>query len=494
VHHEFLHAAIDRNPKLKERLLGARSELRAILRQVEAGRFRGRYRDLYEAALSRVDRTGVSGQEKLEEFLTYSVSQYVEDPKNLPERLARIVKDIIAAVKVALFKVTGRIGGLTPADLTALARDAMRYDESGGSGHGVSFSASAMKSVEANVRRGKAAMNKALLHQATVHRAMFRAGMGWVDFVWGDEGNAADARGRRKGAKGLSHILEARQRKDSLTDAQAKRLLLDLVEVIGRGEEFSRNELEISTRVGLRYDGHIVWLSRAKGSNSWMVTGYKEDPDARTAGRATRAPTQSAASLTRDGLGAGITAPDAEATHQDTSESGSPVGAGSINKIPDSEESSSGPRFSLRDNLDSAKDFLTGRDRTVNTLSDLDKVLATGKMPREKLDAQYLLDKAGHPAGGFVQAVRRMDAAIARSSSGRPVDSRQGSGQTAHIRHRKRGDGPIHQALGRGHRPGAKGYEIRLPGRARADGPLAVGPVRHREEQGLSQERPGRGE
>lgn len=40
---------------------------------------------------------------------------------------------------------------------------------------------------------------------------------------------------------------------------------------------------------------------------------YRVGPDAHTAGRATDAPTQSAASLTRDGLGVGTLAPDAEA-------------------------------------------------------------------------------------------------------------------------------------------------------------------------------------
>ena len=78
---------------------------------------------------------------------------------------------------------------------------------------------------------------------------------------------------------------------------------------------------------------HIVWLYRAKDRNTWMLFGPKEDPGARTAGRATHAPTQPDASLTRGGLGAGVVAPDAEATHRDTSKSGRPVGAGSKIKI-----------------------------------------------------------------------------------------------------------------------------------------------------------------
>ena len=46
-------------------------------------------------------------------------------------------------------------------------------------------SRSAMKSVDANIRRGEQALAKALNEKTTVHRAMFRNGPGWVDFVWG---------------------------------------------------------------------------------------------------------------------------------------------------------------------------------------------------------------------------------------------------------------------------------------------------------------------
>ena len=43
---------------------------------------------------------------------------------------------------------------------------------------------------------------------------------------------------------------------------------------------------------------------------------------------------------------------------------------------------------------DAAIDFVTGRDRGVIGLTDLDKMLATGKMPKEKTDMQAILDKA----------------------------------------------------------------------------------------------------
>jgi hypothetical protein len=82
------------------------------------------------------------------------------------------------------------------------------------------FARSAMKDTEANIRRGLAAMNQALLNKATVHRAMFRNGLGWVDFEWGDVGTVKPS-GKTKGAMGLAYIPEARQRMDGMMEQEA---------------------------------------------------------------------------------------------------------------------------------------------------------------------------------------------------------------------------------------------------------------------------------
>lgn len=47
------------------------------------------------------------------------------------------------------------------------------------------YSKSAMKSVQENIKRGKDAMNKAIVSKADVKRAMYRNDIDWVDFVWG---------------------------------------------------------------------------------------------------------------------------------------------------------------------------------------------------------------------------------------------------------------------------------------------------------------------
>ena len=169
----------------------------------------------------------------------------------------------------------------------------------------VMLSRSAMKSVAANIDRGLKALADAITGKASVHRAMFRNGLGWVDFVWGDEGRILKS-GRTKGGRGLAHIVEARMRKDGLTEAKAINVLGELVRTIASGQEFKRDIVGKSTRVGIRHSGYIAWLSQLEGGNAWIVTGYEENPDGASAGRATDAPTDTAASLTRDGTVAGL--------------------------------------------------------------------------------------------------------------------------------------------------------------------------------------------
>lgn len=102
---------------------------------------------------------------------------------------------------------------------------ACAFVERGGPGDGQrvepSFSRSAMKSVDANIARGSEAMNKAILEKAAQHRAMHRAGLGWVDFVWGDD------------KRGIAHILAQRQAKDGMTRQEAIQLLEGLVSLLG---------------------------------------------------------------------------------------------------------------------------------------------------------------------------------------------------------------------------------------------------------------------
>jgi hypothetical protein len=173
----------------------------------------------------------------------------------------------------------------------------------------IRYSQSAMKDIAANIRRGREALSKAITGKTDAHRAMFRNGLGWVDFVWGSEGTIKSS-GKTKGAMGLSHIIEARMRKDGMNRIQAIRFLHDVVDTIAEGSEIpdSRKEVDGVVRVGVQTEKAVVWMVRNPGNNAWVVTGYEpnKNPDGRTAGRATDTPTNAAASLTRGDDGAGF--------------------------------------------------------------------------------------------------------------------------------------------------------------------------------------------
>lgn len=133
-------------------------------------------------------------------------------------------------------------------------------------------------SVQASINRGLASLEKALKNQTTVHRAMYREELGWIDFVWGDEGKwPPNSKGVRQGGKGISHVLEARQRKDGFTEAQAHDLLRRMVYAIGEGEERRQGEGK-GNKVFVGKDGTEAVLLRGRGSNNWALTAYDIDP------------------------------------------------------------------------------------------------------------------------------------------------------------------------------------------------------------------------
>lgn len=222
------------------------------------------------------------------------------------------VKRAIAAIRNWLRANVPGFSSLAMSDgdiIQAFILPARRYVEQGAQPQGgvpaLSFSRSAMKSVDANIARGRKAMAKALAERNTVNRAMFRNGLGWVDFVWGSEGVIKPS-GRTKGAMGLAHLLEARQRKDGLAMPEVAQLLDKVVQTIASGQEVDRAQVGLSTRVGVEHESTIVWLTRREGSNAWIVTGYEKTPSDTTAGRATAASTHGPASLTRRNMeGAG---------------------------------------------------------------------------------------------------------------------------------------------------------------------------------------------
>lgn len=133
-------------------------------------------------------------------------------------------------------------------------------------------------STSANIRRGQAAMAHVILHRETATNAMHRHDLGWIDFVWGTTGAPTKASGKRKGAKGVAHILEARQRKDGLPLVKAKDLAMKLPQVIAMGQRETTTGQQASN-VRIAFAGHVAVLVANPKTGHWLLTGWKESPD-----------------------------------------------------------------------------------------------------------------------------------------------------------------------------------------------------------------------
>lgn len=158
----------------------------------------------------------------------------------------------------------------------------------------VLYSRSPMKSVEANVARGREAMNRALAERTTVHRAMHRTGLGWVDFEWGDD------------RRGVQHIIRRRMESDGMSREQATRFLTDeVVRTIAQGTEKRRSEVGQSVRVVMATDKAEASLVKNPGSNAWLLTGFELLPGNEGRGATPSSPSQTAPIRSRRGLGAG---------------------------------------------------------------------------------------------------------------------------------------------------------------------------------------------
>lgn len=166
------------------------------------------------------------------------------------------------------------------------------------------------RAIEGNIQRGNQAAEYILREHAkgndtTVHGAMHRPDIGYIDFLWGAPGKGAKV----KDGYGLAHILAKHGAESS------KGILAKIVETIAKGTDIEEQKSlhgQGEKRIRIQYDGHTAVLSSAKGKNSWLLTGW-EDYDrikqkeagahARGEGNDSTAPTASAPTLTRRGRG-----------------------------------------------------------------------------------------------------------------------------------------------------------------------------------------------
>lgn len=166
------------------------------------------------------------------------------------------------------------------------------------------------RAIEGNIQRGNQAAEYILREHAkgndtTVHGAMHRPDIGYIDFLWGTPGKGA----KFKKGYGLAHIL-AKHGAES-----GEGILAKIVETIAKGTDIEEQKAlhgQGEKRIRIHYDGYTAVLSSAKEKNSWLLTGW-EDYDrikqkeagahARGEGNDSTAPTASAPTLTRRGRG-----------------------------------------------------------------------------------------------------------------------------------------------------------------------------------------------
>lgn len=126
-----------------------------------------------------------------------------------------------------------------------------------------------------NIRRGRAAMNRALVEKADVRRAMYRNDIGWIDFVWGGTGRVLP-NGKTKGAMGLAHVIESRMRKDGMSrDEVAGMLIGRVVDTIAKGGTGKIYRSGNSESMFVEYNGNRATLVKNKGSNGWLMNAFE---------------------------------------------------------------------------------------------------------------------------------------------------------------------------------------------------------------------------
>ncbi|HFC8548748.1 TPA: hypothetical protein ACFRHE_000819 [Neisseria lactamica] len=232
----------------------------------------------------------------------------VKAGNGLKRGIAGVLARIGAVLRRVLQRLAGKAdGAMSDADVFAMLADLHGNAEGArdASSDGVKPSRSAMKDTDANIRRGRAAMNRALVEKADVRRAMYRNDIGWIDFVWGSTGRVLP-NGKTNGAMGLAHVIEGRMRKDGMSRDEVVGMLIGrVVDTIARGEVLRTVEGGKTKRLEVSLQGNIVQLVKSKGSNTWVLTafdGYQTVEQARGATRPALRNTDPI--LSRDGMGA----------------------------------------------------------------------------------------------------------------------------------------------------------------------------------------------
>ena len=136
--------------------------------------------------------------------------------------------------------------------------------------------------VEAKKRRttpqeARKVMAEVIRKKRTIKKAIYREDLGFVDFVWGYVGDKKiRPDGSRKGEKGVAHILEARQRKDNKTEAEAAEIAMQVAEMLVTIDLniFKPEKVEDKMIIS---NGKLkaVLVKNKNDKNRWLLTGYE---------------------------------------------------------------------------------------------------------------------------------------------------------------------------------------------------------------------------
>ena len=95
---------------------------------------------------------------------------------------------------------------------------------------------------------------------------------------WNEEQHPRDKRGRfgkRKGAMGIAHILEARARKDGLTPRQAERVAEQVARVVATGKMGEPVQVGGIAKANITDGRHTAVLVKEPGTDAWLLTGWE---------------------------------------------------------------------------------------------------------------------------------------------------------------------------------------------------------------------------
>ena len=104
------------------------------------------------------------------------------------------------------------------------------------------------------------AMRRAILTRQDVRHAVYRADIGYVDFIWGTEGGSPSATGKRK---------------DGLTPRQAERVAEQVARVVATGQMKPPVQVRGVTNAQITDGRHTAVLVKEPGADAWLLTGWE---------------------------------------------------------------------------------------------------------------------------------------------------------------------------------------------------------------------------